>query len=84
MWRRGSTNPELRRHAGRAQVVEGEHIYGDAVDLAAWVQGFRGLALQARNHGFSGILGPGHPGHSDHTQAAHRSSRLWSASSCGI
>ncbi|MEV6627597.1 D-Ala-D-Ala carboxypeptidase family metallohydrolase [Amycolatopsis sp. NPDC051106] len=60
------------------------HLYGDAVDLGAGAQGFCGLALQARNHGFSEILGPGYPGHSDHTHVAHRSSRFWSASSCGI
>jgi zinc D-Ala-D-Ala carboxypeptidase len=60
------------------------HLYGDAVDLGAGAQGFCGLALQARNHGFSEILGPGYPGHSDHTHVAHRPSRFWSASSCGI
>jgi zinc D-Ala-D-Ala carboxypeptidase len=60
------------------------HLYGDAVDLGAGAQGFCGLALEARNHGFSEILGPGYPGHSDHTHVAHRSSRFWSASSCGI
>jgi zinc D-Ala-D-Ala carboxypeptidase len=60
------------------------HLYGDAVDLGAGAQGFCGLALQARNHGFSEILGPGYPGHGDHTHVAHRSSRFWSASSCGI
>ncbi|WP_409491292.1 D-Ala-D-Ala carboxypeptidase family metallohydrolase [Amycolatopsis sp. cmx-11-12] len=60
------------------------HLYGDAVDLGAGAQGFCGLAKQARNHGFSEILGPGYPGHNDHTHVAHRSSRFWSASSCGI
>ncbi len=60
------------------------HLYGDAVDLGAGAQGFCGLARQARNHGFSEILGPGYPGHGDHTHVAHRSGRLWSASSCGI
>ncbi|MCR6489620.1 D-Ala-D-Ala carboxypeptidase family metallohydrolase [Amycolatopsis sp. OK19-0408] len=60
------------------------HLYGDAVDLGAGAQGFCGLARQARNHGFAEILGPGYPGHSDHTHVAHRSGRFWSASSCGI
>ncbi len=60
------------------------HLCGDAVDLGAGAQGFCGLAQQARNHGFSEILGPGYPGHSDHTHVAHRSTRFWSASSCGI
>ncbi|AIG76973.1 Zinc D-Ala-D-Ala carboxypeptidase [Amycolatopsis japonica] len=60
------------------------HLYGDAVDLGAGSQGFCGLAKQARNHGFAEILGPGYPGHNDHTHVAHRSTRFWSASSCGI
>ncbi|SEF37571.1 zinc D-Ala-D-Ala carboxypeptidase [Amycolatopsis pretoriensis] len=60
------------------------HLYGDAVDLGAGAQGFCGLALQARNHGFAEILGPGYPGHSDHTHVANRSTRFWSASACGI
>jgi len=60
------------------------HLYGDAVDLGAGAQSFCGLAREARNHGFSEILGPGYPGHSDHTHVAHRSTRFWSASSCGI
>ncbi|EME56074.1 D-Ala-D-Ala carboxypeptidase family metallohydrolase [Amycolatopsis decaplanina] len=60
------------------------HLYGDAVDLGAGSQGFCGLAQQARNHGFSEILGPGYPGHNDHTHVAHRDTRFWSASSCGI
>ncbi|MBN6038840.1 D-Ala-D-Ala carboxypeptidase family metallohydrolase [Amycolatopsis sp. 195334CR] len=60
------------------------HLYGDAVDLGAGSQGFCGLAKQARNHGFSEILGPGYPGHDDHTHVAHRSGQFWSAPTCGI
>ncbi|AXB43447.1 D-Ala-D-Ala carboxypeptidase family metallohydrolase [Amycolatopsis albispora] len=60
------------------------HLYGDGVDLGAGSQGFCGLAKQARNHGFSEILGPGYPGHDDHTHVAHRSGQFWSAPSCGI
>jgi zinc D-Ala-D-Ala carboxypeptidase len=60
------------------------HLYGDAVDLGAGVQGFCALARQARNHGFSEILGPGYPGHDDHVHVAHRSTRLWSAPDCGV
>ncbi|HEY0638282.1 MAG TPA: D-Ala-D-Ala carboxypeptidase family metallohydrolase [Pseudonocardiaceae bacterium] len=59
------------------------HLYGDAVDLVGSPSLCR-LAQQARNHGFNGILGPGYPGHGDHTHVDHRSSRFWSASSCGI
>jgi zinc D-Ala-D-Ala carboxypeptidase len=59
------------------------HLYGDAVDLTG-SPSLCNLARQARNHGFNGILGPGYPGHGDHTHVDHRSSRFWSASSCGI
>lgn len=60
------------------------HLYGDAVDLGAGYHSLCRLAQRARYHGFNGILGPGYPGHSDHTHVDHRSSRFWSASSCGI
>ncbi|KOV87203.1 D-Ala-D-Ala carboxypeptidase family metallohydrolase [Nocardia sp. NRRL S-836] len=60
------------------------HLYGDAVDLGAGAQGFCALAKQARNHGFAEILGPGYTGHNDHVHVAHRSSRFWSAPSCGV
>lgn len=60
------------------------HLYGDAADLGASPHSLCTLARQARNHGFRGILGPGFPGHNDHTHLDHRSSRYWSASSCGI
>jgi zinc D-Ala-D-Ala carboxypeptidase len=59
------------------------HLYGDAVDLAGTPSLCR-LAQQARNHGFREILGPGYPGHGDHTHVAHKSSQTWSASQCGI
>jgi zinc D-Ala-D-Ala carboxypeptidase len=60
------------------------HLYGDAVDLGSGPHSLCRLAQQARSHGFNGILGPGYPGHSDHTHVDHRGSRFWSASSCGI
>ncbi|MGR8008370.1 D-Ala-D-Ala carboxypeptidase family metallohydrolase [Streptomyces hypolithicus] len=60
------------------------HLYGDAADLGVSPHSLCTLAKQARNHGFNGILGPGYPGHSDHTHLDHRSSRFWSASSCGV
>lgn len=60
------------------------HLYGDAVDLGAGAQGFCALARQARNHGFNEILGPGYTGHDDHVHVAHRSTRFWSAPSCGV
>lgn len=63
---------------------DSRHLYGDAVDLGSGPHSLCRLAQQARNHGFNGILGPGYPGHGDHTHVDHRSSRFWSASSCGI
>lgn len=60
------------------------HLYGDAADLGAGPHSLCKLAQQARSHGFNGILGPGYPGHGDHTHLDHRASRFWSASSCGI
>ncbi|WP_211269245.1 D-Ala-D-Ala carboxypeptidase family metallohydrolase [Saccharothrix syringae] len=63
---------------------DSRHLYGDAVDLGAGSHTLCRMAQQARNHGFNGILGPGYPGHGDHTHVDHRGSRFWSASSCGI
>ncbi|MER6095947.1 D-Ala-D-Ala carboxypeptidase family metallohydrolase [Streptomyces sp. NPDC001728] len=60
------------------------HLYGDAADLGSGPHSLCLLAQQARNHGFNGILGPGYPGHSDHTHVDHRDGRFWSASGCGI
>jgi len=64
--------------------ADSRHLYGDAVDLGSGPHSLCRLAQQARSHGFNGILGPGYPGHGDHTHVDHRGSRFWSASSCGI
>ncbi|MBA0050946.1 peptidase M15 [Streptomyces sp. AJS327] len=60
------------------------HLYGHAADLGAGSQGFCALALEARNHGFGEILGPGYPGHDDHTHVAGGGGKSWSAPSCGM
>ena len=60
------------------------HLYGDAADLGAGSHSLCTMAKQARNHGFNGILGPGYPDHDDHTHVDHRSSRYWSAPTCGV
>ncbi|MEU1089368.1 D-Ala-D-Ala carboxypeptidase family metallohydrolase [Streptomyces sp. NPDC005576] len=60
------------------------HLYGDAVDLGAGSHSLCTMALQARNHGFNGILGPGYPDHGDHVHVNQGPSHFWSASSCGI
>ncbi|GGT33584.1 D-Ala-D-Ala carboxypeptidase family metallohydrolase [Streptomyces chromofuscus] len=59
------------------------HLYGDAADLVG-SPSFCQLAQRARYHGFGGIFGPGYPGHDDHTHVDGRTSRSWSAPSCGI
>ncbi|MEU0114581.1 D-Ala-D-Ala carboxypeptidase family metallohydrolase [Streptomyces bobili] len=59
------------------------HLYGDAADLTGSPTLCR-LAQQARTHGFSEILGPGYPGHNDHTHVALDPSPYWSAPTCGI
>ena len=58
------------------------HLYGDGVDLGPARLRCARSAKQARNHGFTGILGPGYPDHNDHTHTDARSGTLWSASQC--
>ncbi|MEV0393962.1 D-Ala-D-Ala carboxypeptidase family metallohydrolase [Polymorphospora rubra] len=58
------------------------HLYGDGVDLGAGPHSLCRLAQQARYHGFRQILGPGYPGHNDHTHVAAVGG--WSAPSCGM
>lgn len=60
------------------------HLYGDAVDIVSSYHSLCTLARQARYHGWREILGPGYPGHNDHTHVAHKSSQTWSAPSCGM
>ncbi|OEV10533.1 zinc D-Ala-D-Ala carboxypeptidase [Streptomyces sp. Amel2xB2] len=60
------------------------HLYGDSADLGAGPHSLCTLAKEARNHGFHGILGPGYPGHDDHTHVDHRSSKYWDAPDCGV
>lgn len=59
------------------------HLYGDAVDLTG-SPSLCTLAQRARYHGWREILGPGYPGHGDHTHVAHKSSQTWSAPNCGV
>ncbi|HWM38048.1 MAG TPA: D-Ala-D-Ala carboxypeptidase family metallohydrolase [Streptomyces sp.] len=60
------------------------HLYGDAADMGAGPHSLCTLAKEARNRGFHGILGPGFPGHDDHTHVDHRSSKYWDAPNCGV
>ncbi|NLU72026.1 peptidase M15 [Streptomyces sp. HNM0575] len=60
------------------------HLFGDAADLGAGSHSLCEMAKEARNRGFHGILGPGFPGHDDHTHVDHRSSKYWDAPDCGV
>lgn len=61
------------------------HMYGKAADLGTGSgPSLCTMAQRARSAGFREILGPGYPGHSDHTHVGNKSSRFWSASRCGI
>jgi zinc D-Ala-D-Ala carboxypeptidase len=71
-----------------------QHLYGNAADLglASGATQCR-IAQTARNHGFSGILGPGYPNHNDHVHLDSRAENeddglannfSWAAPSCGI
>jgi zinc D-Ala-D-Ala carboxypeptidase len=61
------------------------HLSGAAADLGTGSgPSLCTMAQAGRSAGFEEILGPGYPGHSDHTHLGNKSSRFWSASSCGI
>jgi len=61
------------------------HLYGEAADMGtASGPTLCEMAKAARYAGFEEILGPGASGHNDHTHVANKSSRYWSAPSCGI
>ncbi|MFD0593727.1 D-Ala-D-Ala carboxypeptidase family metallohydrolase [Catellatospora coxensis] len=49
------------------------HLYGDGVDLGSGPLSLCAIGRQARYHGFTGILGPGYPDHSDHIHTDARS-----------
>jgi len=59
------------------------HMYGQATDFSTR----SGPTLcqmyhAAKTSGFEEILGPGYPGHNDHTHVANDSTRTWSAPNC--
>jgi zinc D-Ala-D-Ala carboxypeptidase len=61
------------------------HMYGRAVDLGTGsAPSLCAMAEKARSSGFREILGPGYPGHGDHTHVGNKSTRFWSAPNCGI
>lgn len=62
---------------------DSRHLYGDGIDLVGEAS-FCDFAQQAREHGFTGILGPGFPGHDDHAHLDGRPDLYWDAPDCGI
>ncbi len=70
-----------------------QHLYGMGVDFVSNYVSLCTIASQARYAGFSGILGPGYPGHNDHAHVDSRAENnddgitnafYWSAPNCGI
>ena len=70
-----------------------QHLYGMAADLVSSYVSLCRIAQEARYHGFSGLFGPGYPGHSDHVHVDSRAENnddgiangfTWSAPNCGI
>ena len=70
-----------------------QHLYGTAADVISPKVSLCTIALAARDAGFSGIIGPGAPGHSNHVHLDSRGenkddgmpdTNYWSAPSCGI
>ncbi|SBT52582.1 D-Ala-D-Ala carboxypeptidase family metallohydrolase [Micromonospora auratinigra] len=71
---------------------DSQHLYGNAADLSGSASLCQ-LARTARNHGFSGIYGPGYPDHDDHVHVDSRrennsdnsrNTTSWSAPDCGV
>ncbi|MFE9653306.1 D-Ala-D-Ala carboxypeptidase family metallohydrolase [Micromonospora sp. NPDC006431] len=72
---------------------DSQHLYGTAADLTSRTSSLCRIAREARSHGFSGIFGPGYPGHSNHVHVDARrennadksaNTTTWSAARCGI
>lgn len=83
----------FRSYTCNTGVPKSQHLYGMAADLVSSYVSLCTIAQQARYAGFSGIFGPGYPGHSDHTHVDLRAENnddgitngfTWSASQCGI
>lgn len=70
-----------------------QHLYGNAADLISRDRSLCDIARAARNHGFSGIIGPGVSGHNTHVHVDSRrennqdsspNNTYWAAPDCGI
>ncbi|MGC4805146.1 D-Ala-D-Ala carboxypeptidase family metallohydrolase [Micromonospora sp. DT233] len=88
----GYRSTSCNRQVGGAS--NSQHRYGTAADLAAPAgRSLCDVARDARDHGFSGIYGPGYPDHDDHVHVDSRrentddglpNTTSWSAPDCGI
>lgn len=59
------------------------HLYGKAADLStASGPTLCQMWRAARYAGFEEILGPGYPGHNDHTHVGNKSDQFWRAPNC--
>ncbi|MGW5669769.1 D-Ala-D-Ala carboxypeptidase family metallohydrolase [Micromonospora sp. NPDC003776] len=72
---------------------DSQHLYGNAADLISKTSSLCTVARNARNHGFSGIYGPGYPNHNTHVHVDSRrennsdkssNTTSWSAPNCGV
>ncbi|MFV2102881.1 D-Ala-D-Ala carboxypeptidase family metallohydrolase [Micromonospora sp. LOL_024] len=72
---------------------DSQHLYGNAADLVSRSKSLCQIAREARNHGFSGIIGPGVQGHNSHVHVDSRRENnqdrssnytYWAAPDCGI
>ncbi|MFG3601660.1 D-Ala-D-Ala carboxypeptidase family metallohydrolase [Micromonospora chersina] len=72
---------------------DSQHLYGTAADVVSRSKTLCQVAKSARNHGFSGLFGPGYPGHDDHVHVDSRrennqdrssNTTTWSAPDCGV
>ncbi len=59
------------------------HMYGRAADLGTGsAPSLCTMWNAGKSAGFEELLGPGYPGHNDHTHVGNKSSRFWSAPNC--
>ncbi|MET7965500.1 D-Ala-D-Ala carboxypeptidase family metallohydrolase [Micromonospora sp. NPDC005305] len=73
--------------------TDSQHLYGTAADVLSRSRTLCQVATSARSHGFSGLFGPGYPGHSDHVHVDSRrennqdrsaNTTTWSVPNCGV
>ncbi|MEV1286518.1 D-Ala-D-Ala carboxypeptidase family metallohydrolase [Micromonospora sp. NPDC049679] len=80
----GFRNDACNARAGGA--ADSPHLYGLSGDLGSGPHSLCTIYRAARSAGFSGLLGPGYPGHDDHVHADNRHvigrAAFRSASSC--